>query len=136
MSNIEKFINASMKEEGNAIMHLNFSAAGLVTDLNTSKDVGSTPTSGIYYMDAPGCIIGVSALADTYAIIFLPPAQNCPGKTCVVHAPTGLAAGDISVWDHETGAIITTYGDLDADADHVIFISTGIGWVLEYDGVA
>ncbi|GAF93642.1 unnamed protein product, partial [marine sediment metagenome] len=64
------------------------------------------------------------------------PAQSCPGKVAIVHAPTGSAGGDISVYDHETGAEITTYGQMDDDADHAIFISTGIAWVLEYDGVA
>lgn len=136
MSDIEKMINASMNNEGNAIKHLVCSAAGDWVDQNSGLSVGSSTTSGIYYMDAPGCIIAVSAAADAAAIIYLPPAQTCPGKTCVIHAPTGAAGGDISVYDHETGAEISTYGDMDADADHAIFISTGIAWVLEYDGVA
>jgi hypothetical protein len=136
MSNIEKMINASMKEEGNAIMHLSCSATADWTNLDTGESVGSTPTSGIYYMDAPGCIIAVSAAGDGVAIIFLPPAQSCPGKTCVVHGPTCATDDDVAVWTHETGVIFTTYGDLDTDADHAIYISTGIAWVLEYDAVA
>jgi hypothetical protein len=136
MSQFEKMINASMNNEGNAIKHLVCSAAGDWVDQNSGLSVGSTVTSGIYYMDAPGCIIGVSAAADGVAIIFLPPAQTCPCQCAIVHAPTGLAGGDLSVYDHETGAEIGTYGVLAADDDHAIFISTGIAWVLEYDGVA
>ena len=135
MSQIERMINASMNQEDNDIKHLTCSSAGKWTNA-AGKEVGNSSTDGIYYMDAPGCIIAVSAASDGTAIIYLPPAQSCPGKCCVIHAPTGNAGGDISVYDHETGAEISTYGQMDADADYAIFISSGIGWVLEYDGVA
>jgi hypothetical protein len=136
MSKLEKLINASMRNEDNVIRHLSCDANGKWTELATGKDVGSTPTSGIYYMDAPGGIIAHSDAGDGVAIIFLPPAQTCPGECCVVHAPTGATDDDISVYDHETGAEISTYGQMDADADYAIWISTGIAWVLEFDGVA
>ena len=135
MSQIEKMINANTRED-NAILHLSCSATKDWTDLDGGNSVGTTTTSGIYMMKGPGCIIAVSAAGDGNAIIYVPPAQTCPGKTVVIHAPTGATADDISVFDHETGAEISTYGAMDADADHAIFISTGIAWVLEYDGVA
>ena len=135
MSKFKDFVDGSNLLGGEAFLRLSFSAAGLVTD-QFGNDVGTTSTSGIYKMQVPGFIQAVSALADTGAIIYLPPAAAFPLGICGIHAPTGLAGGDISVYDEETGAEISTYGDLDADNDHVAFLSMGYQWVLLFDGVA
>lgn len=136
MQTFRKIIEGTQRGQGGeSVIILNFAATGLVTD-QFSNDVGTTSTSGIYKMRGPGFIQAVSALADAAAIIYLPPAQSCPLGIVGIHAPTGAAGGDISVYDEETGAEISTYGDLDADNDHVAFISMFYQWVLLFDGVA
>lgn len=135
MGEFQKFVENDTLLSGESTLYLSVDAAGNWTD-QFGRSVGTTPTSGIYKMKGPGCIFAVSALADTGAIIYLPPAISCPGKVCIIHAPTGAAGGDISVYDEETGAEITTYGDMDADADHAIWMSTGLVWTLILDGVA
>jgi len=135
MSKFAEFIHKNQSPGEDTFLRLNFAATGLVTD-QYGNDVGTTSTSGIYKMKHPGCIHAVSALADAAAIIYLPPAQEAACGICFITATTGATGGDISVYDEETGAEITTYGDLDADADHVAFISDGLNWRLLFDGVA
>lgn len=120
---------------GSNTLYLACSATGAWTDQNGVM-VGTTTTSGIFKMKVPLFIIAISAAADATAIIYLPPAISCPLAHVGVYAPTGATGGDISVYDEETGAEITTYGDLDADADLAVWMSVGISWQLEYDGVA
>ena len=47
-----------------------------------------------------------------------------------------LTGDDVGVHEKETGAIFTTYGDLDADGDHVMLYAGTSAWVLIFDGVA
>ena len=127
LTNYADLVSRVQRLDGEAFLRLNFAATGLVTD-QFSNDVGTTSTSGIYKMKQPEFIQAVSALADAAAIIYLPPAASCPLGIAGVHAPTGATGGDISVYDEETGAEISTYGDLDADNDHVVFIS--VAWAI------
>lgn len=73
-------------------------------------------------------IIAVSSAADAAAIITLPSIAEACGKFYCIVAPTGAAGGDISVYEKETGAELTTYGDMDADDDWVILYSDGRKW--------
>jgi hypothetical protein len=82
------------------------------------------------------CVIAVTDLADASAIITLPSKAEAVGKFYYICAPTGASAGDISVYDKETGAEITTYGDMDADDDHAIFFCDGMKWRVVLNGVA
>lgn len=81
-------------------------------------------------------IRAITALSDAAAIIILPSVGEAAGKFYYICAPTGAAAGDISVYEHETGAELATYGDLDADDDYVILFSDGVVWRVAVDGVA
>ena len=80
-------------------------------------------------------IIAITALADGSAIITLPSLQEAMGQFYYICAPTGATAGDISVYEKETGAELTTYGDLDADDDHFMAFSDGLKWRVILDGV-
>lgn len=81
-------------------------------------------------------IIATSSVADASAIITLPSLADATGKFYFISAPTGAAGGDISIYEKETGAELTTYGDLDADDDHVMLFSDGTKWRIVLDGVA
>ena len=81
-------------------------------------------------------VIAITALSDAAAIIILPSLIEGCGKFYSITAPTGSAAGDISVYEKETGAEFSTYGDLDADDDHVVLYSDGLKWRVILDGVA
>lgn len=81
-------------------------------------------------------IIAITALDDTNAIIVLPSLDEAIGQSYYICAPTGATAGDITVQEKETGAVFTTYGDLDADDDHVMLFSDGLKWRVVLDGVA
>lgn len=136
MSLFERMMNSNQLQRGTeGFLYLTCSATSDWTDQD-GKSVGTTTTSGIYHMKAPAMVVAISAAADAAAIIYLPPAANHPLGICGFYAPTAATAGDISIYDWETGSEITTYGDLDADNDHVVFISVGYQWVLLYDGVA
>ena len=81
-------------------------------------------------------IIAISAAADAAAIIVLPSLQEACGKFYYICAPTGLAGGDISVYEKETGAELATFGNMNADDDHAVFFSDGVQWRTVLDGVA
>ena len=74
--------------------------------------------------------------ADGSAILYLPGVTEAAGMFFYITAPTGATGGDISVYDEESGAEISTYGDLDADDDHVLLFSDGYNWRVVLDGVA
>ncbi len=99
--------------------------------------VNLTAASPTYQMK-PGdnVVIATSSGADGVGIITLPSLAEALGQFYHISAPTGAAAGDISVYEKETGAELTTYGDLDADADNVILFAAPTAWIVVYDGVA
>jgi hypothetical protein len=78
----------------------------------------------------------ITDLADASGIVTLPSKAEACGKAYYICAPTGATAGDISVYDKEAAAEVTTLGDLDADDDYVIFWSDGVVWRCLLDGVA
>lgn len=73
-------------------------------------------------------VVATTAEADNTAIVYLPSIAEATGKLYFISAPTGSGAGDISVYEKETGAELTTSGDLDADNDFVLLISDGVAW--------
>ncbi len=97
-----------------------------ITALNTSYQM--RPTDNVIH--------AITALGDAAAIIILPSLAEACGQMYYISAATGSAAGDISIYEKETGAEFGTYGDLDADDDHVILFSDGIQWRVVLDGVA
>ena len=135
MRNFADLIHQAQRAEGDSMLYLTCSAAGAWTDQN-GKSVGTSATSGIYKMSAPGYIVAISAAADGTAIIYLPPAAQFPLAMVGFLAPTGATGGDISIFTEETGAEFTTNGDMDADADLLVLVSVGTSWQEIYDGVA
>jgi hypothetical protein len=75
------------------------------------------------------CITIYSSADDAAGILYLPFMADAAGKYYYINAPTGAAAGDISIYTSEgTAAEFTTYGDLDADDDWVILYCDGRKW--------
>ena len=85
-------------------------------------------------------IIAITALSDAAAIIILPSVAEAAGRFYFLRAPTGSTAGDISIYEKETGAEYagqdTDDGDLDADNDFVLLFSDGNRWNTICNGVA
>ena len=98
----------------------------------------AAPVASSTFQMKPGQhhIVAISAESDDTAIVKLPSKAEAIGQFYYIEAPTGATAGDISVYDKEAGSEITTYGDLDADDDHVLFYCTGTKWLMIFDGVA
>ena len=93
--------------------------------------VGTTITSGIYKIKLGDRIIrAISAGSDGEAVLMLPSLSAAAGLFFCITAPTGNTGGDINVYDEESGAMITTYGDLDADGDDLLVLSTGWEWLV------
>jgi hypothetical protein len=112
-------------------------SATLAWTKDGSTVLSTTATSGIYNMKpADTNIIAVSAGSDGEAILTLPALQEAAGKFYYICAPTGATGGDVSVYEKETGSELSTYGDLDADDDHVLLFSDGVQWRVVLDGVA
>ncbi len=107
---------------------------GLPKMLTLSVAAGLTyqmkPTDTVLIVDT------TSAGGDDVAIVTLPSLQEACGKFYYVSAPVGATGGDLSVYEKETGAELSTYGDMDADDDHAIFFSDGTKWRTWLDGVA
>ena len=95
------------------------SAAGLTYQMKISDTVLSVTSSG----------------ADGTGIVTLPSLAEAVGKFYFIVAPTGLTAGDISLYEKETGSEYAD-GDMDADGDHLLLFSDGVQWRTILDGVA
>ena len=132
--NLAKVLSA-LQNDG-PVLNLTCSATGDWTD-GKGNSVGTSATSGIYKMK-PGdhSISAISAASDAAAIIDLPDIAEAAGQFYFIEAPTGASGGDISVRQKGTATEISTYGDLDADDEHVLFYSTGTRWLMIFDGVA
>ena len=114
------------------------------SNIETFRDLGGQPKMLALDSDTPTyqmkiydtVIVATSSEADGTGIITLPSLAEAVGKFFFISAPTGATAGDISLYEKETGAELTTYGDLDADDDHVLLFSDGLNWRVVLDGVA
>ena len=101
------------------------------------KHITLTTASATYQMK-PGdqILYAVSSAADDVAIVTLPSVAEAAGRWYYIQAPTGASGGDISLYIKETGAELTTNGDMDADNDYLLLFSTGKAWLTVVDGVA
>ena len=81
-------------------------------------------------------IRAISSANDAAGIITLPSMAEAAGRFYYINAPTGAAGGDISLYIKETGAELTTVGDLDADEDWVMLFCDGYHWRTITSGVA
>ena len=114
------------------------------SNINTQHDLEGLPrhilleTGALTYQMrvSDTVLIAISSGADAAGIITLPSLAEAVGKFYFISAPTGATGGDISLYEKETGAELTTYGDLDADDDHVILFSDGTKWRIALNGVA
>ena len=73
---------------------------------------------------------------DATGIVTLPSLAEAVGKFYFISAPTGATGNDVSLYEKETGAELSTYGNMNADDDHVILFSDGTKWRIALDGVA
>jgi hypothetical protein len=90
-----------------------------------------------YQLKANETIVhATSENADAAAVLTLPSKAEMTGKMVYICATTGHTGGDISVYDKESGSEISTYGNLNADDDHVIFFCDGRNWRVLLNGVA
>ena len=101
------------------------------------KHITLTTAAPTYQMKRGDHVLSViSSAADAAGIVTLPSLAEACGGFYFVSAPTGLSGGDVSLYEKETGAEFSTYGALDADADHVLLFAGPISWILIFDGVA
>lgn len=101
------------------------------------RHVVLTTAAPAYQMKPSDNVISItSAVSDDIGIVTLPSLVESVGQHYYIVAPTGLAGGDISLHEKETGAELATNGDMDADGDHLILFSTGTAWLTRLDGVA
>lgn len=88
---------------------------------------GPVHTSADYSMK-PGDFLVVAESAGGAVIVTLPSlAEAIIGAVYTIIAPAGATA-DVSVYQKETGAELTTYGDLDANADILSVVCAGEAW--------
>lgn len=101
------------------------------------KKITLTAAAPTYQMKPGDYVLSVISSADDAAgIVTLPSLAEACGHFYYIEAPTGAAGGDISLYEKETGAEYTTYGDLDADGDYVMLFAGPTAWRLVVDGVA
>ena len=117
------------------------------SDKDTQRDLEGLPkhilltvAAPTYQMKASDNVLSVvSEAADAAGIVTLPSLAESVGQHYYIVAPTGLAGGDVSLYQKETGAEYEgggDDGDLDADGDHVLLYSNGVSWLTRLDGVA
>ena len=111
---------------------------GNADSLSTTMKCLSLSATDATYSMKPGdtAISAVSSGDDGVAIITLPALAEAYQAFYYIEAPTGATGGDISLYEKETGAELSTYGDLDADDDHVILYPGKSAWRVVLDGVA
>lgn len=106
------------------------------------RHVALTDTVATYQMlvsDRILIVISGTGEDDT-GIVTLPSVADAAGKMYYICAPTGATGDDVSIYEKETAAeyagLGTDDGDLDADEDYVILLSTGKEWRTVTNGVA
>jgi hypothetical protein len=102
-----------------------------------------TPSAtDLTYQMKPGdqvVVVGLHTVADGSVILTLPSVAECVGKFYYIIIPdvnNPGTTGDCSLYVKETGAELTTNGDMDADGDYILLYSDGIQWRTIVDGVA
>ena len=118
---ISRMASERVREEGGTPRWIQLTAAAPTANINAQDKVVVVNTTG--------------GMSDGVAIVTLPPAAEAVGKTIAIIAPRGATDGDVSLYVHETGAELGTYGDLDADGDIVVLFCTGLGWVPLYSSL-
>lgn len=82
------------------------------------------------YQMLPGDFVVIAESASAAVVITLPSlAEAIPGMVYSIYAPAG-ATNDVSVNLKETGAELTTYGDLDAAGDTLCVTPVGDTWAV------
>jgi len=101
------------------------------------RHLALTAAAGLtYQMQVSDTILIVtSSGADAAGIVTLPSLAEAAGRFYFIVAPTGATAGDISLYEKETGSEFAR-GDMDADDDHLLLFSDGVKWRVILDGVA
>jgi len=104
------------------------------------RHLALTASAGLTYQMrvSDTIMIVTSSGSDAAGIVTLPSLAEAVGKFYLIVAPTGATAGDISVYEKETGAEYAGSGDdgdLDADDDHILLFSDGSQWRTILDGV-
>ena len=102
------------------------------------RHIALTATSLTYQMRVSDTVVIAKSTTgnDGTGIITLPSLAEAVGKFYFISAPTGGATDDdISLYQKETGAELTTYGALDTDDDHVILFSDGTKWRIALNGI-
>ena len=97
---------------------------------NKIKIVTFTNTDTTYQMTVNDHLVHVVSGTgeDTTGIITLPSIGEAAGMFYAIYAPTGATGNDVSVAEKENATEISTYGDLDADADFLLVFSDGQYW--------
>jgi hypothetical protein len=119
------------------------------SDFQTQADLEGFPrhvllTDGVptYQMKVSDRILIVKSSTgeDATGIVTLPSVADSAGKMYYICAPTGSTDDDVSIYIKETAAEYTGLGsddgDLDADEDYIILLSTGKEWRTVTNGVA
>ena len=82
------------------------------------------------YSMRPGDFVVIAESAAAAVEITLPSlAEAIPGMNYSIYAPNG-ATEDVSVFVKETGAELTTYGDLDDDGNYLVVTPGGDIWLV------
>lgn len=119
------------------------------SDFQTQMDLEGLPRHVALTNDVPTyqmkvsdrILIVVSGTGeDATGIVTLPAVADAAGKMYYICAPTGATGDDVSIYIKETAAEYTGIdsddGDLDADEDYIILLSTGKEWRTVTNGVA
>jgi uncharacterized membrane protein len=100
------------------------------------RHVELTTVAPTYQMKVSDSVISfVSSAADGAGIATLPSVAEAVGQSYYIVAPTGLAGGNISLYEKETGSALPTNGVMGADGDHLLLYATGVSWLAVVDGV-
>lgn len=118
--------------------------SGRTYDRETNDSLGNIPKHLLLTVAAPTYqmkpgdqnLSAISEATDGVGIITLPSLAEAVGKFYFIIAPTGATGDDVLVYEKETGAVLATYGDLDADGDHVLLYAAPTAWLMIFDGVA
>jgi hypothetical protein len=86
--------------------------------------------TAVDYAMKPGDFVVIAESSGGAVVVTLPSlAEAIPGMNYSVYAPNGATA-DVSVNLKETGAELTTTGDLDGDGNYVVVTPGGDAWLL------